>query len=390
MPILVILACACFVATLSIRIVDPVIPEVARDLGVTAETIALTATAFAIPYALSQPVLGPLGDTIGKARIIKVCLAVMLASLIASALAPNAEILFASRILAGAAGGGLIPVSFAIIGDRFDISERQVALSRVLGAMLSAMLIGSIFSGLVASIIGWRAVFVITAALTAVAFAVAMIYLQPRSDRSRETFSPERILTGYGTVFANPRAKICFIAVFVEGVLVFGFLPYIAILLEQRGAGGIKEAGFVLAGMGVGGVLYTIMVSKLLKSLGNMFNLIRVGGILTALGFVGVAAGPPWWGEAIAFVLIGFGFYGVHNSLQTQATELAPRNRGSAVSLHACFFFLGHAAGPPLYAAAFATAGTRPTLIAVIIAVPILSFMLASALASRQTPKGKA
>jgi predicted MFS family arabinose efflux permease len=386
LPLLVILACACFVAALSIRVIDPVIPEVARDLNVTAETIAMTASAFAIPYALSQPVLGPLGDTIGKARIIKVCLAILLVSLIASALAPTAEILFASRILAGAAGGGLIPVSFAIIGDRFDISERQVALSRVLGAMLSAMLIGSIASGLIASVIGWRAVFGITAILGAIALAIAMIYLQPRADRRPQTFNFERILTGYRTVFRNPRAKICFTAVFIEGVLVFGFLPYIAILLEQRGAGGIKEAGFVLAGMGVGGVLYTIMVKKLLSSLGDMFNLIRFGGVVTTLGFIGVAAGGPWWAEAIAFILIGFGFYGVHNSLQTQATELAPENRGSAVSLHACFFFLGHAAGPPLYAVAFGTVGAFVTLSAIIVAVPILAYLLAAALSSRQTP----
>ncbi|MCB1511856.1 MAG: MFS transporter [Hyphomicrobiaceae bacterium] len=383
MPLLVVLACACFVASLSVRVVDPVIPEIARELTVAPATVAMLASAFAVPYALSQPLLGPLGDTIGKALIIKVCLAVLAAALIASALAPNIEMLFAARIVAGAAGGGLIPVALAVVGDRFAIEERQVALSRVLGAMLTAVLVGAIGSGMIADLFGWRVVLVIAAALTAAALWIALVNLKPRADRARQKFSLERILTGYRTVFQNPRAKICFSAVFIEGVIVFGFLPYIAILLEQRGAGGIREAGFVLAGMGAGGVLYTVAVPVLLRRLGGMFNLMRVGGALVALGFAGVAAGGPWLLEAMAFVLVGFGFYAIHNSLQTQATELAPENRGSAVSLHAFFFFLGHAAGPPVYALAFATAGAFATLAAVVVVTPLLAMLLARLLEPR-------
>lgn len=383
MPLLAVLACACFVASLSVRVVDPVIPEIARELTVAPATVAMLASAFAVPYALSQPLLGPLGDTIGKALIIKVCLAVLTAALIASALAPNIEMLFVARVVAGAAGGGLIPVALAVVGDRFAIEERQVALSRVLGAMLTAVLVGAIGSGMIADLFGWRVVLVIAAALTAAALWIALVNLKPRADRARQKFSLERILTGYRTVFQNPRAKICFSAVFIEGVIVFGFLPYIAILLEQRGAGGIREAGFVLAGMGAGGVLYTVAVPLLLRRLGGMFNLMRLGGALVALGFAGVAASGPWLLEAMAFVLVGFGFYAIHNSLQTQATELAPENRGSAVSLHAFFFFLGHAAGPPVYALAFATAGTFPTLATVVILTPLLAMLLARLLEPR-------
>jgi predicted MFS family arabinose efflux permease len=364
---------------MSIRIFDPIIPEVARDMGSTPETIALLATAFAVPFAISQPIFGPLGDTIGKARIIKSCLAVLFAALVLSALATSTEMIFASRILAGAAGGGLIPVCLAIVGDRFDMEHRQVALSRVLAAMLLAVLIGAVGSGMIASFIGWRAVLGITATLTGFALLIALIGLKPRRDRQPQRFSLERIISGYGNVFKNPRAKLCYIAVCVEGLIIFGFLPYIAILLEQRGAGGVREAGFVLAGMGVGGIVYTTAVPLLLRWLRNMFNLMRLGGIIAALGYLGVLLADDWWIEAAAFALVGFGFYAVHNSLQTQATELAPENRGSAVSLHAFFFFCGHATGPLIYGIAFRTIGPTATLTAIVIAVPILAFILARA-----------
>ena len=39
----------------------------------------------------------------------------------------------------------------------------------------------------------------------------------------------------------------------------------------------------------------------------------------------------------------------LHNSLQTKATELAPTARGSAIALHAFFFFLGQAIGPVIF-----------------------------------------
>jgi len=373
------------VAGLSIRVLDPLVAEIARDLASSPQTVAMLASAFAVPYALSQPLLGPLGDAVGKARIIKACLVALLISMIAGTFAPSVETLFASRVAAGLAGGGIIPISFAIIGDRFDIADRQVALSRVLAAMLSAVLVGSIGSGLIASAYGWRTVMGLVTIITAIAMVVAWTSLKPKTSRPPSTFSLRGILRGYGIVFQNPRAAICYAAVFIEGVFVFGLLPYVAVLLENRGAGTVREAGLVLAGMGLGGLFYTISVPFLLKRLGSMFTLIRVGGLIAAVGYAGLSAGGPWWFEAVAFAVLGFGFYAIHNSLQTQATELAPENRGAALSLHAFFFFSGHAAGPPIYAVLLANAGPFLTLASLAVVVPVLAFMLAWALARHKS-----
>ena len=386
LPLLVVLAFACFVASLSLRIVDPVVPEIARDLLASPELIALLATAVAVPYALSQPVLGPLGDTIGKARVMKVCLAVLCGSLMVCALAPSVEILFAARIVSGLAGGGLIPVALAVVGDRFPMDQRQVALSRVLAAMILALLVGATGSGLIADAFGWRVVMGVSAAMTAVSLLLTLVYLQPRGTAPAGSFNIGRILIGYQAVFANPRARVCFTAVFVEGLLIFGFMPYVAILLEAREAGGVREAGFIIAGMGVGGLIYAATVKSLLQRLGDMFSLMRLGGMLAGTGFVGVALSAPWWPAALAFVLIGFGFFSVHNSLQTQATELAPDHRGSAVSLHAFFFFLGQAAGVPLYRLLLGSLGATTTLLMAALVLSGLSLVLATLL-SRPLPQ---
>lgn len=362
MRLLPILATSCFVSSMSMRLIDPVVPDVARDLAVSAATAAMLASAFAFPYALGQPVLGALGDAIGKARVIKTTLAILTVCLALAAIAPDIETLYAARVIGGAVGGGVIPLAFALVGDRFAFADRQLALSKLLTAVLAGQLTGSVGSGLIASVAGWRISMAAGAVLALAALMVTLTQLRPAVGAARKPFNVATIRGGYAQVFANPRARICFSAVFVEGIVIFGLFPYLALLLEERGAGGLKEAGFVLAGFGIGGIIYTVLVPMMLAALGSM-NLMRAGAAiagaaLTMLPFAGV-----WPLEAAVFVVIGVGFYMIHNSLQTEATELAPLSRGSAVSAHAFFFFLGQAAGPLLYRLAFDHVGTEGALV---------------------------
>lgn len=362
MPILLVLAAGCFVSSMSMRLIDPVVPDIARDLSVSAASVALLASVYAFPYALGQPVLGALGDALGKARIIKIALAMLLACLALSAVARSLDMLFVARLVGGAAGGGIIPLAFAIIGDRFPMEERQLALSRVLTAIIAGQLTGSIGAGLIASSAGWRVVMAAATALTLAALVVTLAGLRPAVPASRRSFSHGRMIEGYREVFRNPRSVVCFSAVFAEGIVIFGLFPYVAVLLEQRGAGGLKEAGFVLAGFALGGFIYTALVRLMLARLG-LYKLIRGGGIVCGAGVAAVAYGASWPVESAVFVVIGVGFYMIHNSLQTQATELAPGNRASGVAAHAFFFFLGQAVGPLLFRLGFEHIGVAATLI---------------------------
>jgi predicted MFS family arabinose efflux permease len=379
MPLLLVLGLASFAGALSVRIVDPVVPAIARDLATTAASAALLASAFSFPYAFAQPVLGPLGDAVGKALIIKAGLALLAITLAVSAAAPTIEMLFAARILGGLAAGGIIPLAFAMVGDRFVMAERQFALSRILTAALTGQLVGAVGSGLVASYLGWRTVMALACVVTLGALAITLRSLNVRPERiSKLTIAGMR--AGYGRVFQNPNAAVCYAAVFIEAVSLFGLLPYVATLLEQKGAGGVREAGFVIAGMGIGGLLFTFSVRAMLLRLRGQTNLIRAGGLVAAVGLVLVAAAPTWPAEMAAFVVIGCGFYMLHNSLQTQATELAPDNRGAAVALHAFFFFLGQAAGPIVFALGLATVGAAPSILIAALTMALLGFAVASAL----------
>jgi MFS transporter, DHA1 family, inner membrane transport protein len=108
LPILAVLSFVAFVSAMSIRIMDPILPEISRDLGTSADAVAYLASAFALPYALGQLPIGALGDALGKARIIKLCLAGLTISLALSAISTSFEMLFASRVFGGLTSGGVI------------------------------------------------------------------------------------------------------------------------------------------------------------------------------------------------------------------------------------------------------------------------------------------
>src|SRR6185437_15566553 len=119
-----LIAFVVFASSLFMRSTDPVIPQIALGLGVAPATAALLSTAFSLPYALVQPLLGALADSFSKARLMLLCLLILTLATLVCGLAPNFEILMASRVVARLAAGGVVPIAFALIGDKIPLAER--------------------------------------------------------------------------------------------------------------------------------------------------------------------------------------------------------------------------------------------------------------------------
>src|SRR5487761_2322328 len=116
-----------FASSLFMRSADPVIPQIAAGLGVDTSTAALLSTAFTLPYALVQPLLGALADMFSKPRLMLMCLATLTLATLICGIAPNFEMLILGRVIAGLASGGVVPIAFALVGDQVPVHERQVA-----------------------------------------------------------------------------------------------------------------------------------------------------------------------------------------------------------------------------------------------------------------------
>ncbi|WP_448205980.1 MFS transporter [Azospirillum sp. sgz302134] len=353
--LILILGLAGFASAFSLRATDPMLTVIAADLGVGVAEAALLSSAYTLPYAAMQLILGPVGDAIGKTRLIRLSLVVLTTGVGLSALAPGYYGVLAARVLAGAFAGGIIPASMALIGDRVTYTERQFAISRFLLAVILGQMSGSAVAGALAEAAGWRAVFGLAAATTGTIALIAAFGLRGERE-ARHPLSLADARRRYASVLANPASLWVFATVAAEGLLIFGVFPFVAPMLAGHGATGAFEAGVTIAAFAIGGVLYSMVVRRLLVRLGQ-WGMMRGGGLLCGAAYLAMAAPVPWPVVSVLFLVAGFGFYMLHNTMQTQATELSATARGSALALFASAFFLGQGMGPVLYGAVAAHTG---------------------------------
>jgi len=371
MPVFFVFAACAFASGFALRIIDPIVLPVASHFGVTLAASAMLNTAYALPYALAQPFLGPLGDRFGKARCIQVCVAGLAVMLAVGAFSTSFSVLLATRIGAGIFAGGLIPLVIAGIGDGYDVAERQVAIGRMLFAIISGQMLGSLVSGVANEAFGWRSALVGGAGVAIVCTAIAW-FAMPARARTDDPRSSGSFAALYGRVLANPKTPWLIGAICVEGALIYGLFPYMGELLlaKMPGVTGSISArtGLVLGAFGIGGLLYATAVRALLRRFGPR-RMCLIGASMTAACYAALAFLPLWWLDAIAMMLAGLSFYMLHNSMQLEATELAPTARGSAVALFACGFFLGQGIGPLIFGALLHGVGARVALLVVAAAI---------------------
>jgi predicted MFS family arabinose efflux permease len=374
--LLPIIAMSTFAGALSARAMDPVLPQVAADLAVTIQVAATVASAFAVTFALVQPALGVVADVFGKARMIFICLILLGASNIAGAFSTSFDMLLVTRALSGVGGGGVMPVTLGLVGDLFPIRERQVALSRILAGAMAGNLLGATLSGLIGDIVGWRGVLMAIGILVlAASVAVGWGFRQQMRVPRRQTNFADMV-RNYRAILTHPHARVCYLGVFIEGSCLLGLFPFVAAFLAELGEPRLSIAGLVMAGFPLGGLVYTSTVSRLLPRIGEKGLLIG-GGALMASQLVIIGLGPPWQVQLACFVVLGCGFYMIHGSLQTFASEISIEARGTAVAMHAFCFFLGQSAGPIAYGFGILHAGKRPTLLVAAAIMLALGFVCA-------------
>jgi MFS transporter, YNFM family, putative membrane transport protein len=372
---LVFAVCA-FASGFGMRIIDPLVLPIAAQFGVTPATAALLTTAYALPYALAQPFLGPLGDRFGKARCVQVCVTAMALMLLLGMVAANFQMLLLTRLCAGVFAGGIIPLVLAGLGDAYSLELRQVAVGRMLVAIISGQMLGSAGAGLASDAFGWRAALGLAAAVAVAACALTALALARGAGTHATAPAHNTSFAAlYAAVFRNPKAAWLYGAVICEGALVFCLFPYMGQLLIERAGtssnAATAQAGLVLGAFGIGGIFYGVAVRRIIAALG-VRRMCSVGSVAVAAVYALLAVLPLWWLHALAMVVCGVGYYMLHNSLQIEATELAPTARGSAVALFACGFFVGIGLGPPLFGALLHAVDFGGALLAVSIGLVLL------------------
>lgn len=385
------LSLGAFGSGLSLRLTDALLPRLAADFSVSVGEAARVITAFSVAYGLAQLFFGPVGDRFGKYRVVACGAAASALTATLCGLAPGFDTLVLARLLAGGTAAALIPLSMAWIGDVVPYEKRQPVLARFLIGQILGIAAGVWLGGVAADHADWRPPFlgigILFVAIAAVLFAIdRRLPPSARATRRADGHALARMAREFGSVLALPWARIVIASVFLEGAFLYGAFAFIATHLHLRFGIALSTAGSAVMAFGLGGLAFAIGAAAFLRRLGEA-GLTAAGAALMCAALGAIAFAPAWWWAAPACAVCGLGFYMMHNTLQTNATQMAPERRGAAVSAFASCFFLGQAAGVAAAGTLVSRFGTRWTIAAGAVGVLAVGSGF-SAMRARRRPVG--
>jgi predicted MFS family arabinose efflux permease len=358
----VALSLGAFASGVSLRLTDALLPLFAREFGIPLGSAASAITAFSVAYGLSQLFFGPVGDRFGKYRVIAWACAACALTASLCGLAQGFAQLEVARLMAGATAAAIIPLSMAWIGDVVPYDQRQPVLARFLIGQILGLSTGVFVGGFAADHLSWRVPFfgigVLFVAISLTLFAIdRRLPAHARVLNRVAGNALRRMASEFAQVLARPWARVVLVTVFLEGASLYGAFAFIATHLHEHFGLALGSAGAILMVFGFGGLLFAIASATLVRRLGEV-GLTLYGGLLLAGSLLAIGLAPLWWWALPGCFVAGLGFYMLHNTLQINATQMAPERRGAAVSAFASCFFLGQAVGVAVFGLLVGRIGT--------------------------------
>jgi MFS transporter, YNFM family, putative membrane transport protein len=387
---IVFLAVAGFASQAMVRSADSLLPQIAADLGVTVGAASVIVSLYTVMHGSMQLVTGPVGDRFEKYRIIAIATALCAVIVMLCGFAQSLLTLTIARVASGACAAWIIPLGMAFIGDVTPYEQRQQVLGRYLSGQITGQLFGQAAGGVIGDLLGWRAVFFVLAAIMAIA-ALGLfreLAVNPATHPPRHSDDGARgFAAGYRMVLSNPWARIVMLAVACETALVFGAFAYVGADLHLRFGLSFTWVGLVVGTFGIGGLTYALTVKQLVNRLGQP-GLALYGACTLGVAYLLLAFAPTAWMAPLAVMLVGLGFYMLHNTLQTNATQMTPQARSTAVALFSAAVYFGQTIGVAAAAPIVDRFGTPPLFVIAAVLLPVLGFWFSAQLKKRmaETP----
>jgi MFS transporter, YNFM family, putative membrane transport protein len=384
---IVLLAVAGFASQAMVRSADSLLPQIAVDFGVTVGAASIVVSAYSVVHGSMQLVSGPVGDRVGKYRVIAIATAFCAVVVFACGLTSSLPMLLLARVASGMGAAWIIPLGMAYIGDVVPYDRRQQVLGRYMSGQIIGQLFGQAAGGVIGDAFGWRTVFFVLAGL----FAAAALGLARELKVNPLTREPARLGTSLGTSLApvaadyrrllgSPWVRIMLLAAFLEGAFMFGAFAYVGADLHLRFGLNFALVGLVIGTFGIGGLIYAGFVRQLFARFGEI-GLAGYGSVTLGIAYVMLAVAPVWWVTPLAVMMVGLGFYMLHNTLQTNATQMAPHARATGVCLFSAALYIGQPVGISLVAPVIDRFGAPPIFFMAGILLPALGLWFAGRLA---------
>lgn len=172
------------------------LPQVAADIGVDVGTTSWIVTSYLIAMASLQPIMGRIGDRLGRRRVMLGALVYFAVASILAAASPDIVPLAFFRLNQAIAAAALVPNGLGLLREVVPSGRRGAEFGITSAAMGVGATAGPLIGGLLAAV-DWRWIFVVNVPLCAAAFALAWQMVPSRPPRSTTRFDlPGAVMLG--------------------------------------------------------------------------------------------------------------------------------------------------------------------------------------------------
>lgn len=335
--IIMLLGLAGFIVMADNWVVSPILPAIAQNLNIDIAKAGLLITAYMIPFGFFQIVFGPLADRFGKKQVITFAIAMFTVATGLCALGSNLTNLIVFRALTGAFAASVMPISLALIGDIFPISERQGAIGTFMGVSFLGQGLSMAIGGTIAFFFNWRGVFGVYSAFALIPLILLLAnYKSMPSEKNPDS----KIFSPYIKLLGTSKSLFTYIIVLLEGIFIIGSFSYAGAYISKIYGFNYFYIGLIMTAFGIMTVIGGRLSGRIVKKTGAK-KLIFIGLLFATVADILISLlGTQLWLFIIGIALLGLGFIFTHSTLLTRATEFAQKARGAAMSLVA-FFFMG-------------------------------------------------
>ncbi len=341
-------------AVLGVSSITPILPRVAELFHRTPQGVALLIMAFTLPGALFTPVMGVLGDRVGRKKVLVPSLVLFAVAGAACGLARDFETLVALRFLQGVGSAALGAINVTLLGDLYKGTERAAAM----GYNASVLSVGTgVYPavGGALAVLGWYYPFFLPVLALPVALAVVLVLDNPEP---KITGSLREYIRVTLKAIWHPQVLVLFATSVVTFVLIYGsFLAYFPFLLEESFNASPVFIGFVMAAASIATAFAAFWVGGLAHRFGSR-ALVKTGFVLYILSLVLLPLAHNLWTLSVPVLLFGIANGLNVPSILTVLNDYAPDEyRAAFMSMNGMVLRLGQTLGPLLVGIAVGLVG---------------------------------
>lgn len=367
--------------------VNPVLPTIAAALETDQATVTWVLTAYLVSASVFTPIIGRVGDKVGKERMLVVALAALAVGSLLAAVAPSIGVMIVARVIQGV-GGGVLPLTFGIIRDEFPRDRVAAAIGTSSALLAVGGGVGLVIAGPVVDALSWHWLFWIPMVMTTVAAVAAAVWVPESPERApgRINVGTALLLSAWlvalllgvsqGHVWGWDSVRV--IGLFVAAAvllptwvvaetrsreplvdmammriptvwtvnlvaLLFGFGMYSSFaflpqFLQTPGVAGygfgltVTESGLLLLPQTVASFVAGVLAGRLAARFGSK-RLLVAGAGLTAAGTLGLTfAHGELWMVVVETVVLGFSFGMAFASMSNLVVEAVPQSQTGVAS----------------------------------------------------------